>query len=485
MLSRSFCRKNTHAVSLLHRSGRSKKEAKANCFFSDTITTACDMKIPIPPKTQREICHATSLKRKTLVSLGQRTQPATEIRNKIASSFSSATDNFSSSVNCCPTIQKHRDQEDVSRWILSRNYFTDIRGPFMDSTMKSRFVTNNVDEMCVVPFEVDSFWDRKRSRSLSSYQNHTFRQHIMGSRPMEVFGTSFQRAQVDYPEMSFLFYTTMRNVMIRANILSTAPHHGQYTNTRFMHSQNWNTGAMLQQHQQQQYRTFASSTGPSNADQSSPSSSTPNPENRKNGSSNDSSVRSPSSSSSSNALQHASKPQIPVPSPMVQDTPFAVKVKHAAEKSMNATVSAITSLASMIAKTPGVMWYYITHPKEFREKLTELKELAKKEAHHYYMGSKLLMADIKTARQIVGRTLNGTPLTRRERKQLIRTVTDVFRLVPMSIFVLIPFMEFALPFALKIFPNMLPSTFQDSLKAEETMKRELKSRLAMAEFFQE
>jgi LETM1 and EF-hand domain-containing protein 1 len=111
--------------------------------------------------------------------------------------------------------------------------------------------------------------------------------------------------------------------------------------------------------------------------------------------------------------------------------------------------------------------------------------MAKKEAHHYYMGSKLLMADIKTARQIVGRTLNGTPLTRRERKQLIRTVTDVFRLVPMSIFVLIPFMEFALPFALKIFPNMLPSTFQDSLKAEETMKRELKSRLAMAEFFQE
>jgi len=55
----------------------------------------------------------------------------------------------------------------------------------------------------------------------------------------------------------------------------------------------------------------------------------------------------------------------------------------------------------------------------------------------------------------------------------------------MSVFVLIPFMEFALPFALKLFPNMLPSTFQDSLRGEETMKRELKSRIAMAEFFQE
>jgi len=55
----------------------------------------------------------------------------------------------------------------------------------------------------------------------------------------------------------------------------------------------------------------------------------------------------------------------------------------------------------------------------------------------------------------------------------------------MSMFVLIPFMELALPFALKIFPNMLPSTFQDSLKKEEDMKRELKSRIAMAGFFQE
>jgi LETM1 and EF-hand domain-containing protein 1 len=162
-----------------------------------------------------------------------------------------------------------------------------------------------------------------------------------------------------------------------------------------------------------------------------------------------------------------------------------VKAKNALDKSQMLALNAIKSLVSMIAKTPGVMYYYTTHPTEFKEKLTELKELAKKEAHHYYMGSKLLVADVRTAKQIVSQTLNGSPLSRRERKQLLRTVTDVFRLVPMSIFVLIPFMEFALPLALKIFPNMLPSTFQDSLKAEENMKRELKSRLAMAEFFQE
>ncbi len=101
------------------------------------------------------------------------------------------------------------------------------------------------------------------------------------------------------------------------------------------------------------------------------------------------------------------------------------------------------------------------------------------------LDDKLLAADIRTARHILGRTLRGSTLSRRERKQLLRTVTDVFRLVPMSIFVLVPFMEFALPFALKIFPNMLPSTFQDSLKEEEKMKRELQMRISMAGFFQE
>jgi hypothetical protein len=32
--------------------------------------------------------------------------------------------------------------------------------------------------------------------------------------------------------------------------------------------------------------------------------------------------------------------------------------------------------------------------------------------------------------------------------------------VPFAVFVIVPFMEFLLPFALKLFPNMLPSTFQ-------------------------
>jgi LETM1 and EF-hand domain-containing protein 1, mitochondrial len=44
--------------------------------------------------------------------------------------------------------------------------------------------------------------------------------------------------------------------------------------------------------------------------------------------------------------------------------------------------------------------------------------------------------------------------------QLVRTVSDMFRLVPFSVFVIVPFMELLLPVAIKLFPGMLPSTFQ-------------------------
>lgn len=81
--------------------------------------------------------------------------------------------------------------------------------------------------------------------------------------------------------------------------------------------------------------------------------------------------------------------------------------------------------------------------------------------------------------------MSGRSLTRREHRQLVRTSTDMFRLVPFAFFVVVPFMEFLLPIALRVFPNMLPSTFEESWKKEENMKRELKMRLAMAGFMKD
>lgn len=73
---------------------------------------------------------------------------------------------------------------------------------------------------------------------------------------------------------------------------------------------------------------------------------------------------------------------------------------------------------------------------------------------------------------------------RRERRQLTRTTADMFRLVPMIIILVIPFMELALPLLLKLFPNMLPSTFEDKLKKEEELKRRLVAKMEVAKFLQ-
>lgn len=114
-----------------------------------------------------------------------------------------------------------------------------------------------------------------------------------------------------------------------------------------------------------------------------------------------------------------------------------------------------------------------------------MKETVKAELKHYWLGTKLLWADVSTSTRILRRLVRGNALSRRERKQLQRTVADLLRLVPFSFFLIVPFMELLLPVALKIFPNMLPSTYKDSFQREEDMKRQLQLRVALAEFLQE
>ena len=63
-------------------------------------------------------------------------------------------------------------------------------------------------------------------------------------------------------------------------------------------------------------------------------------------------------------------------------------------------------------------------------------------------------------------------------------MADIFRLVPVAVFLLVPFMELLLPVALKLFPNMLPSTFEDKLKKEEELKKSLNIKLEVAKFLQ-
>ncbi|RDX63740.1 Mitochondrial proton/calcium exchanger protein, partial [Mucuna pruriens] len=104
---------------------------------------------------------------------------------------------------------------------------------------------------------------------------------------------------------------------------------------------------------------------------------------------------------------------------------------------------------------------------------------------HYWFGTKLLWADIRISSRLLLKLADGKSLSRRERQQLTRTTADIFRLVPFAVFIIVPFMELLLPVFLKLFPNMLPSTFQDKMKEQEALKRRLNARIEYAKFLQD
>ncbi|XP_050839001.1 LETM1 domain-containing protein LETM2, mitochondrial isoform X2 [Serinus canaria] len=114
-----------------------------------------------------------------------------------------------------------------------------------------------------------------------------------------------------------------------------------------------------------------------------------------------------------------------------------------------------------------------------------LRQRVVDELKHYYHGFHLLWIDTKVAAPMVWRLLHGQVLTRRERRRLLRTCADLFRLVPFLVFVIVPFMEFLLPVFLKLFPDMLPSTFETESKKEEKLKKKLNARLELAKFLRE
>uniref|UniRef100_A0A8C8ZS92 Leucine zipper and EF-hand containing transmembrane protein 2 n=1 Tax=Prolemur simus TaxID=1328070 RepID=A0A8C8ZS92_PROSS len=134
----------------------------------------------------------------------------------------------------------------------------------------------------------------------------------------------------------------------------------------------------------------------------------------------------------------------------------------------------------------------VTSPQPTKETGTKIKggkqsyrQKIVDELKYYYNGFYLLWTDTKVAARMVWRLLHGQVLTRRERRRLLRTCVDFFRLVPFMVFIIVPFMEFLLPVFLKLFPEMLPSTFESESKKEEKQKKKMAAKLEMAKFLQE
>ncbi|BCR91269.1 MRS7 family protein [Aspergillus chevalieri] len=111
---------------------------------------------------------------------------------------------------------------------------------------------------------------------------------------------------------------------------------------------------------------------------------------------------------------------------------------------------------------------------EKKEKKLTIGQKIKKEVQHYWDGTKLLGTEVRISSRLALKMARGYELTRREHRQLQRTTRDLGRLVPFSMFVIIPFAELLLPIALKLFPNMLPSTYEGP-KVRETKALSLSS----------
>ncbi|KAH0350979.1 LETM1-domain-containing protein, partial [Aureobasidium melanogenum] len=143
--------------------------------------------------------------------------------------------------------------------------------------------------------------------------------------------------------------------------------------------------------------------------------------------------------------------------------PIHKPTEHAPTKASEE--QALKELASEKAAADKAEEKKVEKKKEEDKKLT-LRQKIMKEVHHYWDGTKLLAAEVKISSKLALKMAAGYELTRREHRQLHRTVQDLGRLVPFSMFVIVPFAELLLPVALKLFPNMLPSTYEGQKSRE-------------------
>ncbi|XP_048324885.2 uncharacterized protein LOC107410664 [Ziziphus jujuba] len=160
------------------------------------------------------------------------------------------------------------------------------------------------------------------------------------------------------------------------------------------------------------------------------------------------------------------------------------KAKQIQESEKDAKSFMITIWSKLLGIGPALKAVASMSREDWAKKFSHWKDEFKSTMQHYWLGTKLLWADIRISSRLLLKLASGKSLSRREKQQLTRTTADIFRLVPFAVFIIVPFMEFLLPVFLKLFPNMLPSTFQDKMKEEEALKRKLNARIEYAKFLQ-
>ncbi|KAK9376144.1 LETM1-like protein-domain-containing protein [Lipomyces chichibuensis] len=164
------------------------------------------------------------------------------------------------------------------------------------------------------------------------------------------------------------------------------------------------------------------------------------------------------------------------------------KAERSADKASESIVGEIEKLPVSTLAEAGTTTTVTTANKQAKPVATEKKPQSslwtkiKDVIQHTWDGTRLLGVEIKISLKLAMKMLAGYELTRREGRQLKRTTEDLIRLVPFSVFIIVPFAELLLPVALKLFPNMLPSTFEGAVAKEKRIKNLRKTRKEVSEF---
>lgn len=163
--------------------------------------------------------------------------------------------------------------------------------------------------------------------------------------------------------------------------------------------------------------------------------------------------------------------QLPISTATLESAAYGSKAQStaahkakAAENELTESASASDILATTQAEEGGV-----AESKKDQKKLT-LMQKVKREILHYWDGTKLLATEVRISIKLALKMAAGYELSRRENRQLQRTVQDLARLVPFSVFIIVPFAELLLPVALKLFPNLLPSTYEGQTSKDAKAK---------------
>lgn len=136
-------------------------------------------------------------------------------------------------------------------------------------------------------------------------------------------------------------------------------------------------------------------------------------------------------------------------------------------------------------KVKSLTWAFIRDPLIVKEWYEDIRDAVVHFCRWVKTGFRLFGADVRASFYLLKRVVKGYPLTLRQRNLLVRTTSDCLKLIPFSFFIIVPFAEVLLPFFLRIFPGMLPSTFFERKYDNVTLARKLKAKEEMAKFWQQ